>query len=308
MSWSKLIMGLRAGGSLSGKVGGAIQPWRTASASSASASSRPRPPRGGMISATTRSRSGTKTVSPFAARRTYSLSLFLRTFNPTARIPRKVASRRYFFNRLSSVPPLPPRPRLVLGSPLETTASRVRAIWRKSDGDGQEDCGGVHGRGRRLCRRAYGPGRRGRDLYRFLARARRAHETARADDHPPARCRAVHRAGTRVARHRAAAFEQGKADRHRLRLHQILRYGVGDDDDQAVSGARRLCRLAAELHERGDDRRGGRLGQDLGLDRQLDHGRAARAGSDQARRGQVRFEARTVSSWSTRRTGWWWAS
>ena len=33
------------------------------------------------------------------------------------------------------------------------------------------------------------------------------------------------------------------------------------------------CRVAAELHERGDDRRHRRLGQDAGLDRQLDHRR-----------------------------------
>ena len=86
ISWSKLMTGLRAGGSLSGRAGGVIQPWRTASANKASPRSRPRPARGGTISATTRSRSVTKTVSPLAAKRTYSLSLFFNTFNPTARM------------------------------------------------------------------------------------------------------------------------------------------------------------------------------------------------------------------------------
>ena len=169
------------------------------------------------------------------------------------------------------------------------------------DGDGQEDCGGVHGSGRRLCRRAYGQGRRGRDLYRFLARARRAHETAWADDHPSARCRAVYGAGPGPARHRVAADQQGKAVRHRLCLHQVLRHGLGDGHDQAVSRARWLCRLAAELHERGDDRGRRRLGQDLGLDCQLDHRRVARARSDQARRRQVRLETHRLPG---RRSAW----
>jgi len=39
------------------------------------------------------------------------------------------------------------------------------------------------------------------------------------------------------------------AGRHRLCLHQILRHATGSVADPAVSGTRRLCRLAAELHE-----------------------------------------------------------
>ena len=96
-------------------------------------------------------------------------------------------------------------------------------------------------------------------------------------DHPYPRRRAVHRQAARAAPDRGAAARQGGADRHRLRLHEILRHRLGDGDDQAIPRARRLCRLAAELHERGDHRRHRRLGQDIGLDRQLDHRRAARA-------------------------------
>ncbi len=76
------ITGLRGGGPTAGRAGGVIQPCRTASASKASARSGLRLFCGGTSSATTRSRSVTSTVSPLAARRTYSLSLFLRTFNP----------------------------------------------------------------------------------------------------------------------------------------------------------------------------------------------------------------------------------
>src|SRR6266571_4064321 len=76
--------GARGGGSSATIIGAEIQPFRITSAISASATSGLRPARGGTISATTRSRSVTSTVSPRAARRTYSLSLFLRTLSPTA--------------------------------------------------------------------------------------------------------------------------------------------------------------------------------------------------------------------------------
>src|SRR5215471_2185821 len=76
-------------------AGGVSQPSRTASASSASTRSGLRPGRGGTISATTRSRSVTSTVSPPAARRTYSLSLFLRSFRPTEK--RKLRLRPTMF-------------------------------------------------------------------------------------------------------------------------------------------------------------------------------------------------------------------
>src|SRR5262249_31643026 len=48
------------------------------------------------ISATTRSRSVTRMVSPRSAKRTYSLSLFFRTFIPTALMLNRVASSSYF--------------------------------------------------------------------------------------------------------------------------------------------------------------------------------------------------------------------
>jgi hypothetical protein len=63
--------------SLSADSGGLIHPWRTASSRRASETSGLRPGAGGPSSATTRSRSVTKTVSPPAASRMYSLSLFL---------------------------------------------------------------------------------------------------------------------------------------------------------------------------------------------------------------------------------------
>jgi len=85
-SWRSVVTGCRGGGSAPGKAGGAIHPRRTASASLASARRGLRPSRGGPSSATTRSRSVTRTVSPPPARRTYSLNLFLRTLSPTARM------------------------------------------------------------------------------------------------------------------------------------------------------------------------------------------------------------------------------
>jgi hypothetical protein len=89
------MIGLRGGGVGDVSAGGVIQPWRTASASSASTSTGLRVVSGGRISATTRSRSVTSTVSPRSAKRTYSLSLFLRTFNPTAFTYTRVASSSY---------------------------------------------------------------------------------------------------------------------------------------------------------------------------------------------------------------------
>jgi ABC transporter substrate binding protein len=90
-SWSssfwrlrKQAMGLRGGGVDAASAGGVIQPLRTASESRASASTGLLVLSGGTISATTRSRSVTSTVSPRSASRTYSLSLFFKTFKPTA--------------------------------------------------------------------------------------------------------------------------------------------------------------------------------------------------------------------------------
>src|SRR5574342_217967 len=74
-----------SGGGPGGNSGGVASPLRTRSASTASATSRARPARGGTSSATTLSRSEMRTVSPCPASRTYSLSLFLRTLMPTMR-------------------------------------------------------------------------------------------------------------------------------------------------------------------------------------------------------------------------------
>ena len=66
--------------------GAVIHPCRNASNNSASDSIELRAGFGGPISATTRSRSVTRTVSPPAASRTYSLNLFLSVLRPTERI------------------------------------------------------------------------------------------------------------------------------------------------------------------------------------------------------------------------------
>ena len=89
-SVSRRTTGWRGGGPLPGIAGGRNQPRRTASASSGL-----RPARGGTNSATTRSRSVTRTVSPLATKRTYSLSRFFRVLRPTARIHNNVASSSY---------------------------------------------------------------------------------------------------------------------------------------------------------------------------------------------------------------------
>jgi hypothetical protein len=91
----KDVTGLRGGGSEAASAGGVIQPLRTASESKASASTGLLVLSGGTSSATTRSRSVTSTVSPRSARRTYSLSLFFRTFKPTDLINTNVASGSY---------------------------------------------------------------------------------------------------------------------------------------------------------------------------------------------------------------------
>ena len=71
--------------------------------------------------------------------------------------------------------------------------------------------------------------------------------------------------------------------------------GLGHHADQAVSGAGRLCGVAAELHERGDDRRHRRLGQDAGLHRQQHHRQSAGARPHPSRRRQARRGAHRVS-------------
>ena len=94
-SLRKEVTGLRGGGVDAASAGGVTQPLRTASDSNASDSTGLLVLSGGTSSATTRSRSVTRTVSPRSARRTYSLSLFFRTFKPTAFISTNVASGSY---------------------------------------------------------------------------------------------------------------------------------------------------------------------------------------------------------------------
>ena len=192
--------------------------------------------------------------------------------------------------------------RLVLGSRAKTCGDRT-CRSNAEEGYGEEkDRGRLHRRGRRLCRRAYGQGRRRRDLYRFLARACRAHEKARADDHPfcedvepftvPVRALHVTEA-QQLSKEKPfdIAFVCTKCYDTAWATTMIKQYLAPDG----------YCRLAAELHERGDDRRRRRLGQDAGLDRQLDHRRPQRAGPDRPRRRQVGHEAHRVP----RRRGAW---
>ena len=102
-------------------------------------------------------------------------------------------------------------------------------------------------------------------------------------------------------RDRRAATGQGTAVRHRLRLHEVVRHRLGDHVDPAISGARRLRGLAAELHERGNHREHRRLGQDARLCRELDHGQSAGAWPHSSRRRQGRRGAYRVSR---RRSAW----
>ena len=90
------ILGSGTGGvPTEGRSGGVNQPFRTASASTASARTALLVSRGGPISATTRSRSVTRMVSPLAAMRTYSLSRLLRTLIPTDLTHSKVVTSCY---------------------------------------------------------------------------------------------------------------------------------------------------------------------------------------------------------------------
>src|SRR5438132_9224529 len=81
ISSSKGTIGWRGGGSVPGSVGGVSHPSRTPRSKNLFVSRR-----GGTISATMRLRSVITTVSPAAARRTYSLSLFFNVFRPTVRM------------------------------------------------------------------------------------------------------------------------------------------------------------------------------------------------------------------------------
>ena len=98
---------------------------------------------------------------------------------------------------------------------------------REGERHGQEDRRRRDGRGRRLYRGAHGQGRRGFDLYRFLARARRDDQTGRADDHASPGRGTVRGAGARAAPDRGAAPVERGAGRYRLHLHEILRHGTG---------------------------------------------------------------------------------
>ena len=86
------------GSPVASSAGGVSQPLRTASARKASARTGLLVSLGGLISATTRSRSVTSIVSPPAANRTYSLSLLFSDLMPTDLMYDKVATSSYFVN------------------------------------------------------------------------------------------------------------------------------------------------------------------------------------------------------------------
>ena len=88
------------GSPVAGSAGGVNQPLRIASARNASARIGLLVSLGGLISATTRSRSVTSIVSPPAASRTYSLSLLFNILMPTDLMHDKVATSSYFVNDL----------------------------------------------------------------------------------------------------------------------------------------------------------------------------------------------------------------
>ena len=97
------ILGSGTGGvSTEGRSGGVNQPFRTASASTASARTGLLVSRGGPISATTRSWSVTRMVSPLAATRTYLLSRLLRTLIPTDLTCSKVGTSCYYVKDTAS--------------------------------------------------------------------------------------------------------------------------------------------------------------------------------------------------------------
>ena len=86
-------MGCSFGGQSGPRMAGLTQPSRMPRSITDSGSAR-----GGTISATGRPRSVTTTLSPEAASRTYSLSLFLRVLRPTVFISGEVAAGGCFVN------------------------------------------------------------------------------------------------------------------------------------------------------------------------------------------------------------------
>ena len=102
-SSDKTSSNVATGGGLGGgpdptSVGGAGKPDRTASARKASAKTELRVSLSGSNSATTRSRSATKIVSPDAASLTYSLNRLFRTLVPTDLMQKNVATDSRLIN------------------------------------------------------------------------------------------------------------------------------------------------------------------------------------------------------------------
>ena len=118
-------------------AGGVSTPDLTASASSASARIGLRVALTGQSSATTRSRSVTRTVSPDAASRTYSLNRLFSTLIPTDLMHRKVATDRYLVNPSLDATQAPgiqgsrraPDPGQLLSSSAAASATRAKTLY-----------------------------------------------------------------------------------------------------------------------------------------------------------------------------------
>ncbi|CAA9277015.1 MAG: hypothetical protein AVDCRST_MAG04-3463, partial [uncultured Acetobacteraceae bacterium] len=151
-----------------------------------------------------------------------------------------------------------------------------------------------HRRGRRLRGRAHGGGRRGRHLRGHVAGERRGHAAERPPHQPSPGRAGVQRAGARAARDGGAGAGPRSAHRHRLHLREVLRHRLGDHPGAALPGAGRVLRFLAELHQRGNDRRRGRLGPHARRHSLLDHRGPLRAGACPPRRRQERRVAHRV--------------
>ena len=125
---------------------------------------------------------------------------------------------------------------------------------------------------------AHGAGRRGRDLHRsWPAHVEHMRKHGLRVTHAMKEAELPGAGACTRRLTNARQLRQGKAGRHRFCLHEVLQHRLGGDADPAISGAGRFRGLAAELHERGNDCRRRRLGQDTRLHRLEHHGQSAGA-------------------------------
>ena len=125
---------------------------------------------------------------------------------------------------------------------------------------GQADRHARRGGGRRICGRPHDAGGLRRDPRRSLARPYRGDPSRRPAPFRPHAGGNLHGPSEDAAPARALQRRRAAAHRRRLPYDEIVRHRLDRDARAALSRADRLRRLAAELHERGDDRRGRRDG------------------------------------------------